>query len=111
MAELASTAEQIENAVCYDLGTWHAEVQPRPAAPQRPLPQWVQAPPPKSFPTMGNKNREMVGLRPSVATPVRLAPPKNGAYRSETKPTKPVGHKLVPSTSYKLTEPVCYGCG
>jgi len=29
MAELASTAEQIENAVRYDLGTWHAKVQPK----------------------------------------------------------------------------------
>jgi len=111
MAELASTAKQIENAIRYDLGTRHAEVQPRPAAPQRPLPQRVRAPPPKSFPTPGNKNREMVGLRPSVATSVRPAPPKNGAYCSETKPTKPVGYKPVPSTSYKLTEPVCYGCG
>ena len=110
MAELASTAEQIKNTVCYDLGTRHAKVQPRPAAPQQPLPQWVRAPP-KSFPTLGNKNREMVGLRPSVAVPVRLAPPKDGAYCSETKPTKPVGYKPVPSTSYKPTEPVCYGCG
>ena len=47
MAELASTAEQIENTVRYDLGTQHAEVQPRLAAPQWPLPQRVQAPPPK----------------------------------------------------------------
>jgi len=111
MAELTSTAEQIRNAMRYDLGTWHAEVQPRPAVPQRPLPQRVWTPTPKSFPTPGNKNRETVGHRPSVATPVRLAPPKSSAYCSETKPTKLVGYKPVPSTSYKPTEPVCYGCG
>jgi len=65
----------------------------------------------QSFPTLGNKNREMVGLRPSMAAPVRPAPPKSGAYRSEIKPTTLVGYKPVASISYTPTEPVCYGCG
>jgi len=79
--------------------------------PSGPYPKGYGHPPPKLSPTLGNKNREMAGHGPSVAVPVRPAPPKSGAYCYKTKPTKPVGYKLVPSTKYKLTEPVCYGCG
>ena len=53
----------------------------------------------------------MVGCGPSVAMPMRPASPKSSAYHPENKLTKPVGYKLVPSISYKPTEPVCYGCG
>jgi len=38
MAELASTAEQIENAVRYNLGTRHAKVQPSWLPPNGPYP-------------------------------------------------------------------------
>src|SRR6266481_6993803 len=85
MAELVLTAEKIEDAVCYDMGTWPVEAYGSShAAPHQPIPQGVRANnlPRPPFP-QGNRSRDVDSHCQPTTVPTRPPTQKAGGYRPE----------------------------
>src|SRR6266481_1666203 len=85
MAELVLTAEKIEDAVHYDMGTQPVEVyRSSHAVPQWPLPQGVRAnnPPRPPFP-QGNRSRELDSRGQPTTVPTRPPTQRAGGYWPE----------------------------
>ena len=75
MAELVLTVEKIEDAVCYDMGTWPVETYGSShAAPHGPIPQGVRAnnPPRPPFP-QGNRSRDADSHGQPTTVPTSVA--------------------------------------
>jgi len=113
MEDLVSTVQTVEDAVCYDLGTWQVEGQGgNHIAPQRPIPMGVQS---------------NVIPRPLTSQNVRpgIAVNHGSLYKPQTKSsvhktpgqcpgascTSMTEMQPVPSTVPKQTQVVCYRCG
>ena len=116
MAELVLTAEKIEDAVCYDMGTQLVKVygssHALPHWPIWAIPQGVRANnlPRPSFP-QGNRLRDVVSCGQPTTIPTRPPTQWVGGYRPEANQPKPVSTKPVPSTGYQQVTPTCYLCG
>ncbi len=113
MAELVLTAEKIEDAVCYDMGTRPVEVYGSShTAPRRPIPQGVRAnnPPRPPFP-QGNRSRELDSHGQPTTVLTRPPTQRAGGYRPEANRPKPVSSKPMPSTGYQQVSLTCYLCG
>src|SRR6266481_1334767 len=113
MAELVLTAEKIEDAVCYDMGTRPVEVyRSSHTAPRQPIPQGVRVNNPPRPPFLqGNRSRELDSHGQPTTVPTRPPAQRAGGYRPEANRPKPVGSKPMHSTGYQQVSPTCYLCG
>ena len=111
--DLISTAQAVEDAVWYDLGTWHIEghgsghvplqwhtpVGVQPNIFLRPL-QAQQAQP-----------REMVNRGPPYQMQTKLSAPKASEQHSAANFPHPAGAQHNPNTSPHQAGPICFRCG
>ena len=108
-----STAQAVEEAVWYDLGTRHMEGSGGSHIPlQQPTPVGVW---PNIFPrpvqTQLTQPREMVNQGPPYQIQTKSSAPKAAEQRSAANPPHPVGARHNPSTAPNQAGPICFRCG
>ena len=110
---LISTAQAVEDAVQYDLGTWHMEGSGGGHIPlQRLTPAGVQ---PNIFPGPVQAQqawpREMVNQGPPYQMQTKSSAPKAAEQCSTANPPCPAGAQHNPSTAPNQAGPICFRCG
>ena len=110
---LISTAQAVEDAVQYDLGTWHMEGSGGSHIPLQwftPVGVW-----PNIFPrpvqTQLTRPREMVNQGPPYQTQTKSSAPKASEQRSAANPPCPAGARHNPSSAPNQAGPICFRCG
>ena len=111
--DLISTAQPVEDAMRYDLGTRHMEGY---GGGHIPL-QWL-APAgvrPNLFPrpvqAQQARPREMVNQGPPYQTQTKSSAPKAAEQHSAANPLCPAGARHNPSTAPNQAGPICFRCG
>ena len=111
--DLISTAQAVEDAVRYNLGTQHMEGSGGSHIPfQRSTPIGVR---PNIFPrpvqAQLTRPKEMVNQGPPYPTQTKSSAPKAAEQRSAVNPPCPTGARHNPSTAPNQASPICFRCG